>query len=183
MRRFLALLALPVLLAVNAVPVAAMDGFHDRFTEQDDFWTDTCGFTVIRESSISGHQMEFRDGRITFTFVETTRFTSPYDMVIYRESHTAHRQTPTVVSLVDGVRTDTVVYSITGLGFSVTDPGTGRVLADRGSVTLRATYTLNDATGEVLSASVEILDASGPHPGLDTPRDTYDSLFCAALAS
>ncbi|MFL5642184.1 MAG: hypothetical protein ACJ77V_01165 [Chloroflexota bacterium] len=183
MRRFLALLALPVLLAVNAVPVAAIDRFHDTFTEQDDFWTDTCGFTVIRESSISGHQMEFDDGRITFTFVETTRFTSPYGAVIYRESHTAHRQPATVVSLVDGVRTDTVVYSITGLAFAVIDPGTGRVLSDRGSLTLRGTYTVNDATGEFLSFSFEILAASGPHPGLDTPRDAYDSLFCAALAS
>src|SRR3954447_14528502 len=183
MHRFLALLALTALLAVNAAPVAAMDRFHDTFTEQDDFWTDTCGFTVIRESSISGHQMEFRDGRITFTFVETTRFTSPYDTVIYRESHTAHRQTPTVVSLVDGVRTDTVVYSITGLGFSVIDPGTGRVLADRGSLTIRATCKIDDATGNVLSVAFEILDASGPHPGLDTPRDTYNALFCAALAA
>src|SRR5215204_1974526 len=166
MRRFLALIAVPILLVVTATPVLGIDRFRDTFTEQDDFWTETCGFTVIRESTISGHQFEFEDGRITFTIVETTRFTSPYDTVIYRQSSTSHRQPPTVVSDVDGVRTDTVVYSITGLAFTVIDPGTGRVLSDRGSLTLRATLEHDDATGNILSVAFEIFDASGPHPRL-----------------
>jgi len=183
MRRFLALFAVPILLALTAAPAFAIDRFRDTFTEQDDFWTDTCGFTVIRDSTIFGHQLEFEDGRITFTIVETTRFTSPYGTVVFRQSSTAHRQPGTVVSDINGVRTETGVYTITGLGFAVIDPGSGRVLSDRGSLTLRGTYELDDATGDILSFAFEILDVAGPHPGVDTPGDTYNALFCAALAA
>jgi hypothetical protein len=182
MRRFVALLAVPVLLVLTAAPAFAIDRFRDNFTEQDDFWTETCGFTVIRDTAISGHQFDLNGGRITFTIVETTRFTSPYGTVVFRQSSTAHRQPLTVVSDVDGVRTETDVYSITGLGFALIDPGTGLVLSDRGSLTLRATIEIDDATGDVLSVAFEILEVSGPHPGVDTPEDTYNALFCAALA-
>ncbi|HUP55599.1 MAG TPA: hypothetical protein VM408_08845 [Methylomirabilota bacterium] len=183
MRRFLALFAVPVLLAMTAAPAFAMDRFYHSFTEQDEFWTETCGFTVVVDATIRGHQIAYDDGRVTFTIVETTRFTSPYGTLIYRQSHTAHRQPPTTISVVDGVRTDTVVYPITGLGFALIDPGTGRVMSDRGSVTVQATFRVDEATGDVLSVSFEILDVSGPHPRLTTPDSTFNALFCAALAS
>jgi len=185
MRRFLSLLAVPFLFTIVAGPVLGVEReqFRDRFTEQDEFWTETCGFPVLRDTLFSGHLLELSDGSFLFSINETTTYSANGNEVLFRSSQTGHREPAT--SFVDeaaGTRTETFDVTLTGLGIALIEPGGGLLAADRGSIEVRFTVVFDLDSDELLSQTVEVLDVHGPHPGAAGEIDA-EALICDALAA
>ena len=185
MRRFLALFTAPLLLTFVAAPVLGVerDQFRERFTEQDQFWTETCGFPVLRDTLFSGHQMVFADGSVMFTINETTTYSANGNELLYRGSHTGHREPGiVVVDETAGTSTETVDVTFTGLGIALIERGGGLLAADRGSIEVRFTFVVDLDSGELLAQTIETFEVRGPHPGA-AGEVNGEALICDALAA
>lgn len=169
-----------------APPGAERLDIEETFHFDDPFLAADCGIASVEGSgdfSVSGWIYE--DGSALVKERVRVQFTNPATGdVVFLDGVRNFRDSPEMVSSEDGFTTITIDSVTTGSPERWSAPGVGTIAMDRGRAVIRVTIVIDEATGEEVSFSNELIDSRGSHEIAANGFFLSDTAFgevCSAL--